>query len=432
MSANSQIRHFWQLAENDLGNYQAPANYYVSRNIGDHFAPHHASAFTCPSSFDYIADPYLWDIHAAATNYNIGYYNYYYQPTSGYVDDHVYVATDDQFPFMIMMSSNMQSRHLPQLAQHHLGYHQAPANYHYVSRNIGDHYFAQQYWHDNHSAFTGPRHTYNGQSSFDYIEDPYLWDVGYNQPTSEFIDVDHYFSPHILDHNSAFTSPGHTYNGQSSFDHIEDPCLWDDGYNRGEFIDGVFVTTESEPIDDTNNTTENESTDDVSDTTESESIDDTNNTTENESTNDVFDTTESESTYDTNNTAENVSTNDVSDITESEFTDDDYDTTESEFIDIDDVIDLLLYFRANMEGDEEEATKEIIANLIKTRIHCGTDDEGEMCVICQCEYENDETIGALECKHEFHAGCIEQWVLRGKKTCPICRSSVLPSQEHSL
>ncbi|KAK4379017.1 hypothetical protein RND71_000879 [Anisodus tanguticus] len=173
MSANSQSNHFWELAENDLGYYQALANYYVSRNNGDHYAPHHASAFTGPTSFDYIPDPYLWDVYAA-------------------------------------------------------------------------------YFHDNYSAFIAPRHTYNEQSSFKYVEDPYLWDDGYNQLTCEFIDNvydtnenkvidyhqaptdshyvlrnidDHYFAPHNLDHSSAFTGHGHTYNGQSLFDHTEDPSL---------------------------------------------------------------------------------------------------------------------------------------------------------------------------------------------------------------
>ncbi|KAM3344243.1 hypothetical protein P3S68_026335 [Capsicum galapagoense] len=51
----------------------------------------------------------------------------------------------------------------------------------------------------------------------------------------------------------------------------------------------------------------------------------------------------------------------------------------------------------------------------------------EICVICLCECVNDETIRTLECRHEYHANCIEQWLLKGKKNCTICRSSVLPS-----
>ncbi|KAG5626240.1 hypothetical protein H5410_011458 [Solanum commersonii] len=121
----------------------------------------------------------------------------------------------------------------------------------------------------------------------------------------------------------------------------------------------------------------------------------------------------------------------------SEFIDDDDDvTTESESDDdVDDIIYLLglleaivSYEEGNDYEDEEEVTEEIIGNMMKTRIHCGSDDGEEIiCVICQCEYENDETIGTLECQHEYHSSCIKEWLLKGKRSCPICRSSVLPS-----
>ncbi|XP_055808292.1 uncharacterized protein LOC129876834 [Solanum dulcamara] len=70
--------------------------------------------------------------------------------------------------------------------------------------------------------------------------------------------------------------------------------------------------------------------------------------------------------------------------------------------------------------------------MLKTRTHCAEVevDSEEICAICLCEYVSNETIGTLECGHEYHATCIEQWLLRGKKNCPICRSSVFPSQQH--
>ncbi|KAL3381805.1 hypothetical protein AABB24_001749 [Solanum stoloniferum] len=120
----------------------------------------------------------------------------------------------------------------------------------------------------------------------------------------------------------------------------------------------------------------------------------------------------------------------------SEFIDDDDVTTESESddddvdVDVDDIIYLLGLLEAIVSYEEgnEEVTEEIIGNMMKTRIHCGSDDGEEIiCVICQCEYENDETIGTLECQHEYHSSCIKEWLLKGKRSCPICRSSVLPS-----
>nr|XP_027075788.1 E3 ubiquitin-protein ligase Praja-2-like [Coffea arabica] len=47
------------------------------------------------------------------------------------------------------------------------------------------------------------------------------------------------------------------------------------------------------------------------------------------------------------------------------------------------------------------------------------DQEPEICVVCQCEYENGETIGTLECRHEYHADCIKRWLMK-KNVCPLC------------
>ncbi|MCD7464048.1 hypothetical protein HAX54_051967 [Datura stramonium] len=57
--------------------------------------------------------------------------------------------------------------------------------------------------------------------------------------------------------------------------------------------------------------------------------------------------------------------------------------------------------------------------------------ESEICAICQSEFKHEEDIGALQCGHEYHIDCIKQWLLR-KKDCPMCRASVLPSQEQRL
>ncbi|KAI3734110.1 hypothetical protein L6452_13573 [Arctium lappa] len=51
------------------------------------------------------------------------------------------------------------------------------------------------------------------------------------------------------------------------------------------------------------------------------------------------------------------------------------------------------------------------------------EEEGEICVICQKEYEADEMMGRLECKHGYHVECINKWLLH-KNVCPICRATV--------
>ncbi|KAH0734262.1 hypothetical protein KY285_009969 [Solanum tuberosum] len=81
-----------------------------------------------------------------------------------------------------------------------------------------------------------------------------------------------------------------------------------------------------------------------------------------------------------------------------------------------------------IDDQEEDA---ILFGYFKTRIHHVADginnptETEEICAICHAEFEHEESIGILGCGHEYHSGCIKQWLLR-KKDCPMCRASVLP------
>jgi E3 ubiquitin-protein ligase Arkadia len=48
----------------------------------------------------------------------------------------------------------------------------------------------------------------------------------------------------------------------------------------------------------------------------------------------------------------------------------------------------------------------------------------EPCCICQEEYVDGDDIGRLDCGHDFHAGCIKQWLVL-KNLCPICKNPAL-------
>ncbi|KAK4345682.1 hypothetical protein RND71_035858 [Anisodus tanguticus] len=94
--------------------------------------------------------------------------------------------------------------------------------------------------------------------------------------------------------------------------------------------------------------------------------------------------------------------------------------------------------------DEENEDEDHVLKYLKLRTHSAPAKEGVnpevvadvesetcACAICQSEYEHEEDIGTLQCGHEYHVNCIKQWLLR-KKDCPMCRASVLPSQEQIL
>ncbi|KAM0825219.1 hypothetical protein ACQ4PT_069697 [Festuca glaucescens] len=50
--------------------------------------------------------------------------------------------------------------------------------------------------------------------------------------------------------------------------------------------------------------------------------------------------------------------------------------------------------------------------------------EYEPCCICQEEYVDGDDLGTLHCGHDFHAGCIRQWLVV-KNLCPICKNTAL-------
>ena len=52
------------------------------------------------------------------------------------------------------------------------------------------------------------------------------------------------------------------------------------------------------------------------------------------------------------------------------------------------------------------------------------DDSLHKCLVCQCEYETDETLRRLPCSHYFHQSCVDLW-LKSKDFCPYCRKSIV-------
>ncbi|GAU18071.1 hypothetical protein TSUD_51820 [Trifolium subterraneum] len=58
----------------------------------------------------------------------------------------------------------------------------------------------------------------------------------------------------------------------------------------------------------------------------------------------------------------------------------------------------------------------------------GSDQHGsnDSCVICRVDYEDDESLTILSCKHLYHPECINNW-LKINKVCPVCSTEVSTS-----
>ncbi|ORY48957.1 hypothetical protein BCR33DRAFT_15032 [Rhizoclosmatium globosum] len=47
------------------------------------------------------------------------------------------------------------------------------------------------------------------------------------------------------------------------------------------------------------------------------------------------------------------------------------------------------------------------------------------CGICISEFEEQDSVRTLPCKHLFHSNCVDQWLTQGSVTCPSCRHPAL-------
>lgn len=60
------------------------------------------------------------------------------------------------------------------------------------------------------------------------------------------------------------------------------------------------------------------------------------------------------------------------------------------------------------------------------------DEGGGDCAVCLSKFEPRDQLRLLPlCCHAFHASCIDKWIVNNQ-TCPLCRSTVLPSGSDAL
>ncbi|KAI9141666.1 ring finger protein 13, partial [Paraphysoderma sedebokerense] len=42
------------------------------------------------------------------------------------------------------------------------------------------------------------------------------------------------------------------------------------------------------------------------------------------------------------------------------------------------------------------------------------------CSICLTQYDSNDYVRLLPCKHLFHSDCVDRWLTKEKGCCPVC------------
>jgi hypothetical protein len=73
----------------------------------------------------------------------------------------------------------------------------------------------------------------------------------------------------------------------------------------------------------------------------------------------------------------------------------------------------------------DKTTPTSIVDQLPCRTSAGGPDEDEKeCAVCLSQFANGDLVRLLPCRHEFHADCIDKWLLEKDRRCSCCRVDV--------
>ncbi|KAF9144142.1 hypothetical protein BGX30_013680 [Mortierella sp. GBA39] len=92
---------------------------------------------------------------------------------------------------------------------------------------------------------------------------------------------------------------------------------------------------------------------------------------------------------------------------------------------------LVWRIRLSQQLAADLAPAEVVSNLpIKVFFNSKLKENDPVeCVICLEEFEDEAELRVLPCRHEYHVICIDSWLTKRKKFCPICKRDICTPSE---
>lgn len=72
--------------------------------------------------------------------------------------------------------------------------------------------------------------------------------------------------------------------------------------------------------------------------------------------------------------------------------------------------------KMEVDTTEEEALSLIARGVV-------LESTAQRCLICLEDWEDDDDVRVLSCRHAFHVGCVDRWLTGTSNTCPLCRKA---------
>jgi len=87
-------------------------------------------------------------------------------------------------------------------------------------------------------------------------------------------------------------------------------------------------------------------------------------------------------------------------------------TTPATKEDLEEFTELVTYTQKNKETGEEK------------------ENDSNNCAVCQEKFLDQEELRQIHlCHHQFHSACVDPWLLKCSKYCPLCRKSITETRD---